>query len=158
MRVRRLLAAPPNAEPRARWAAIPLAIAALGGMAGAARLESRPAGNEPPSFISDENLAAQRGVQTRGASPDTVIRHPSGSGPLEDRWTWATTAARSDRRPVFWIGYSIKADPTQGMVYIDRHVPVMSGNSTMTGRMNFKGSSSLTFSGVDWMKKRLRRR
>jgi HEAT repeat protein/beta-lactamase regulating signal transducer with metallopeptidase domain len=148
LRVRRLLAAPPNAEPRARWAAIPLALAAIGGMAGAARLESRPAVRDPQAFISAESAVAQEGVQTRGASPDTVIRHPSGTGSLEERWNWATNGARADRRPGFWIGYSIKADPTQGMVYIDRHVPVVSGNSTMTGRMHFKGNSALTFSGV----------
>ncbi|MGQ0646318.1 MAG: M56 family metallopeptidase [Gemmatimonadaceae bacterium] len=149
-RIRRLIdGGSTHADARTRWTALPLAAAALTGIVGGTRVhaESRPAPTAVVSVPAGEPQVAT--AQSRNARPDTVIRYSGAAASLGSRVEWATTEARRERRALYWIGYSIAADPDRGFIHINRHVPVVfSGGSVMTGSMRFTRAEGMVISGV----------
>jgi beta-lactamase regulating signal transducer with metallopeptidase domain/HEAT repeat protein len=156
-RIRRLLVAPaPHVASRPRWAAIPIGVTALTAIMGGMGLGGQPL---PAALVfptaqeelesTDSGKAEIQQGRARNARPDTVIRYEGNATSLGEKWSWAAANARRDGRSQFWIGYSITGNPSRGWVYIDRHVPVISGSGTFSGRFRFQGNpSSLTFTGA----------
>lgn len=152
-RVRRLIAAPArHAEGRGRWAAIPLGVAAVVGIVNGTTFAGSAVA--PTTVIESSAASAMvadtvRSTAARNAKPDTVIRYEGAATSLSQRWDWATAAARRAGRKDYWIGYAISGDPSRGMVYMDRHVPVYTRGGTTMGNMRFKdGGSGMSFIGA----------
>ena len=148
-RVRRLIEDRTNpSDGRARWTALPLAVAAIAGIISGTRLDAAP-GPVMPSMIAEATTEMQASPQRSNARPDTVIRYAGQGTSLGSRLDWARTTARSDRRGTYWIGYAIAADPDRGFIYMNRHVPVRTTDGSMfTGSMRFTSAEGLIISGV----------
>jgi HEAT repeat protein len=152
-RVRRLLV-PTDAphDARGRWAAMPLGMGALVGLASwvTTDIAGVPTGartEESSAIVASADTI--RAATSRNARPDTVVVYGGASAALDSRWDWAEGAARRSSAPAIWIGYRIAGDATRGFAYLDHRVPVYTGNSTMMGSMRFKGTTSgMTFLGV----------
>lgn len=149
-RVRRLIEDRTNpSDGRARWTALPLAVAALAGIISGTRLDAAPGPVTPSMVVAGTTAELQASQQRSNARPDTVIRHAVQDASLGSRIDWARTTARSDRRATYWIGYAIAADPDRGFIYMNRHVPVRTTDGSMfTGSMRFTSAQGLIISGV----------
>ncbi|MFN8581207.1 MAG: HEAT repeat domain-containing protein [Gemmatimonadaceae bacterium] len=146
-RVRRLLSPEaPRSDSRTRWAALPLGLAALLGVA-SGPLHVLAFANDWPSPVSVGQVADTVRVDNRNAAPDTVIRLDDAALPFSQRWIQGERRGRT--RDAYWIGYVIAGDARNGWTYIDRRVPVYSNGGMMLGSMQFKDSPrSMTFLGV----------
>ncbi len=152
-RVRRLLRSTDAAhDTRGRWAAMPLGIAALVGLAswvttGNALVPASSPVGDPSAMVAAAETT--RASMTRNARPDTVIVFRGAATALDARWSWAEGVARRASAPAVWIGYRIAGDASRGFAYLDHRVPVYTGTGTMMGSMRFKGTTSgMTFVGV----------
>jgi len=156
-RIRRLLADEQvHAEQRPRWAVVPMLLAVCTAVAGGLNLGGQSANAAIVPSVEGSNEASASGIvaaqqpRSRRAAPDTLVRHGEG-GTVGTRYEWALARARVERRAGFWVGYSIAYDPSRGLHYLDRHLPVVSGGSVFSGRMRFgpRGSADgLTFAGL----------
>lgn len=150
-RARRLLgqSAPPSDAPRLAASAIALVVVAALAV---------------PAFVSVERVdaalvaglngpaAAGEGVRpsgaAQGAQPTALVVSPDPGATLSSRWAWAEGAARKDRRPRYWIGYSIA--PVPGLppfVYFDRASRVLGNGITFGGHTLSHEISGLRFPG-----------
>lgn len=146
-RVRRLVATDAgHGASRPRWAALPIALAALGGVLGLAP-EAPARTSVEQEGLAPRMLPAAK-TPTGPAKPSGVFRF-EGSGRLETRIRWSEAQAASRGLGRYWIGYGVSADPAAPLIYIDRVVPISLNKGTLlSGHMKFRGADSLKAPGV----------
>ncbi len=147
-RIRRLVVA--DASPsvsRPRWAAFPLALAAIAGILGLAPSTPARATAEGQAGFAPKMRATAK-TPTGPGQAGEVFRF-EGAGSLEAGIGWAEKEAASRRLAKYWIGYAVAADPTGPLLYIDRVVPVaLSNGSIFSGHVRFKRADGLKLPGV----------
>jgi beta-lactamase regulating signal transducer with metallopeptidase domain/HEAT repeat protein len=98
-----------------------------------------------PSAAEASALALQA-APTGNATSVTVS--PDTTGPLANRWAWATGAARTARHRMYWVGYSISPVKTlPAFVYHDRSTTIISGGMRFSGRIQSSDMSGLKIPG-----------
>ena len=147
-RIQRLVGAPAgDGVSRPRWAAFPLALAAIAGVLGLAPAAPARTAPEGQAGFAPKMRATAR-TPTGPAEPGEVIRF-DGSGTLEARIGRAERDAASKRWARYWIGYAVAAPSGGPLLYIDRVVPVSLGNgSIITGHVKFKSAEGVKPPGV----------
>lgn len=120
-----------------------LALAVVGGVQ-ASGVADRPDHSDATETASFTALA-----DTGRPRPDTIIRY-AGQENLARRWEWARDGATGQGFDGYWVGYVVPVpDETRGWHYLDRHVPVIAGDTRLSGHMRFMGSwNDLQFSGA----------
>lgn len=156
-RVRRLvLAEPVEKAHRSRFAALPLALAAVAGIlttsttSGAQRTtEARDeTAEESPVEAGQADWKARPQAPTGSAKPSAVLRATAGTT-VDAGVAWAAkeAAARGDAR--YWVGYTVSIDPNGPLFYLDRAVPISFGNgSIMTGHVRFTRADRIALAGA----------
>jgi HEAT repeat protein/beta-lactamase regulating signal transducer with metallopeptidase domain len=123
-----------------------LAIAVVIGVP--ARAEA-PAAPEPDAARPSEDPGFVAPADTGPVRPDTVVRY-DGTEPLPRRWDWALGVARQQGFEAYWVGYVVPVPESDGLwQYLDRHVPVQSEDSRLSGHIQFRGPwNDLRFDGT----------